>query len=409
MDGPLASVPDTLARILAGVGTAPALRLRLEAALGRVTTTAITCPVELPRFDNSAMDGFAVRASDTARATTERPVVLAVVGTVSAGSVSPAPLSPGTAARIATGAPVPTGADAVVRREAARELEDAIHLHDAIAAGRDIRRRGEDVRVGDVLLAAGTRMSPAGVAALAAAGVDEVEVHAPPRVAIVTTGDEVVASGTTPGANRIPDAVGPAAQAWCRALGAQATIEGPVPDRLDALTSTLHDLAERVDVLVTVGGVSVGHRDHLRSVVDDVELWGVALQPGKPFAFGRIDQTPWFGLPGNPVAALATLSLFVEPALRRLQGHEPADVADRAPLVDDVTPHPTKWRVLPARWADDRGTRRIAPLPAHGSAAVRHLGQADAFIVLTPGDRPLPRGTQVAVRTLPAGFHGTPG
>jgi molybdenum cofactor synthesis domain-containing protein len=349
------------------------------------------------------MDGFAVRAVDTDGATPTEPIALEVTAAIAAGTDALPTVGRAEAVRIATGAPLPHGADAVVRLERAGIDGGTIRVLGPVAPGTDVRLRGEDVHRADVLVPTGTRLGPGQLAAIAATGAADVEVHRRPRVCLVITGDEVAPPGQPLRPGQVHDAIGPPLAAWCDASGATAVVDGPVPDDVEPLRSRLLAAAETNDLVVTVGGVSVGHRDHAREVVDEVSLWGVAVRPGRPFAVGRVAGTPWLGLPGNPAAAVVTFSLFVEPALRRLSGHEPADVAIRAVLTQSVRPDPDRVHVLRAHWWHEADTPRVAPVAGHGAGTIGGLARSNALIVLPAGHVELAAGESAAVRPLPAG------
>ena len=337
------------ATVLAGVEPLGAdLPLSPEAALGRVLAATVTATTSLPPWDNSAMDGYAIRSADVAAGEHGDPVRLAVVGEVRAGGAPDVRVLEGTAVRIATGAPVPPGADAVVAveettpldaagtpgprgREATGPLPAACLVHQAVGAGGNIRRAGSDVRRDAVVARSGELVTPAVVALAAGAGAAQVLVRRRPVVAVLATGDEVRAAGRPLGPAGIPDANGPGIRSLVLDAGAEAVDLGIAEDRLEDVLARLRRGLEVADVVVVAGGVSVGPYDVVRSAFDavgHVDLWRVALQPGKPFAFGRADvpgrasPTLLFGLPGNPVSVFVTFELFVRPAIRRLAGHQ---------------------------------------------------------------------------------------
>lgn len=349
------SVEAALDLLLGAVGDPlPAEQIPLDGALGRILATPVRSAIYLPPWDNSAMDGYAVHAADTAGATTVSPVRLRVVGEVRAGASAAIAVPAGCAVRIATGAPFPSDADAVVQVE--NTIEDAVSADEggtggpvtaeafrpgstpaatcliAVPArvGDNVRRRGDDVRAGDELLAAGTRLGPTQIALAAAVGRAAVEVHRRPAVAVLATGDELRAAGADLGAAGIPDANRPGLLAACVAAGAETVDLGIAGDSLDSILAALRPALDRVDAIIVSGGVSVGPYDHVRAAFESVgsmELWRVAIQPGKPFAFGRSHSTAHngrrvllFGLPGNPVSTFVTFELFVKPAIRRLAG-----------------------------------------------------------------------------------------
>jgi molybdopterin molybdotransferase len=340
----LLSVEAVREAVLGAVGgPLPAERIEVDAVLGRVVAESVRATTDLPPWDNSAMDGYAVRAADTMTASEASPIRLRIVGEVAAGASPTIPVGPGEAIRIATGAPVPAGSDAVVPvesttplgldglpsgprgRDAAGPLPAACLVHEAVRPGASIRPRGDDLEAGAVLVEQGTEATPAVVALLAGSGVASIPVHRRPRVAVLATGDEIRAPGEPLGPAGIPDANGPGLAALATAAGCDVIRLGVARDDLDDVTGRLRAALPEADVVIVSGGVSVGPYDVVRSAFDTVgrvDLWRVAVQPGKPFAFGVTGSAvPLFGLPGNPVSTFVTYELFVRPVLRRLAGH----------------------------------------------------------------------------------------
>lgn len=419
----LAAVPGVLA--VEGVA--------LEAALGRVVAEDVRSTTDLPPWDNSAMDGYAIVAADTASAGEERPVRLTVVGEARAGALPSAPIASGTAVRIATGAPLPAGADAVVPveqttplddagrpgprgREAAGPLPSACLVHAAVPVGGSVRRRGDDLAAGAVVLAAGTEVGAAGVAIAAGSGNAVVSVHRRPIVGVLATGDEIRAPGAALGGTGIPDANGPGLRALVAAAGGEAIDLGIAPDRLDDVVGRLRAALDDVDALVVSGGVSVGPYDvvrHAFEAIGRVGLWRVAVQPGKPFAFGLAEprgRAPvlLFGLPGNPVSSFVTFELFVRPALRRLAGRrELLRPVDRAVVAGPVTKGSGRrafLRVVAEREADgrplrdDRGrvlVRLAGGQGGQGSHVLSALAAAEALAVVPESVDRLEAGAEV--------------
>ena len=322
----------------------------LSEARGRILAEDIPSLTALPPWDNSAMDGYAIRAADVADAREDAPALLRVVGEVRAGQAPDHDVQRGTAIRIATGAPVPPRADAVVQvelttpadeggapagergRDATGPLPAAVLVHAAIASGAAIRRAGDDLADGVTILAAGTQLTPAAIALAAGSGHESVMVHARPRIGVLATGDEVRQPGRALGPAGIPDANGPGLMALAEEAGATAQTLGIAADRLDDVRARLAAARSgRVDGAIVSGGVSVGPYDVVRTAfaeIGRIDLWRVAVQPGKPFAFGVVDRadggrTLLFGLPGNPVSSFVTFELFVRPAIRRLAGWPP--------------------------------------------------------------------------------------
>jgi molybdopterin molybdotransferase len=364
----LLSVEEARGAVLdAIVGPTPAELAYLVEARGRILAEDVISLTALPPWDNSAMDGYAIRSTDVPAATEDAPVRLDVVGEVRAGSAPETTVTRGAAVRIATGAPIPPGADAVVQvelttpaaadgsaagergRDAAGPVPVAVLVHAAIRSGTAIRRAGDDLPEGFPILTAGTRLTPAAIGLAAGAGHESLMVHRRPRIGVLATGDEVRAPGRTLGPAGIPDANGPGLLALAEEAGAEPQTLGIAADRIEDVRARLAVARfGDLDAIVVSGGVSVGPYDVVRAAFAEIgrmELWRVAVQPGKPFAFGVVDRpdggrTLLFGLPGNPVSSFVTFELFVRPALRRLAGIPPDRLVrslDRAVLLDDVS------------------------------------------------------------------------
>jgi molybdopterin molybdotransferase len=333
---PLLTLDDALARLLAQVQPLPFTQAETVStfdALGRVLAAEVRSLVDVPPADNSAMDGYALCIADLAG---EAGAVLPVGQRIAAGG-TPAALKPGTAARIFTGAQVPEGADAVVMQEHCEALDGAVKVLRLPAAGQSIRRRGEDVCEGSIVLPAGTRLTPQALGLAASVGMASLSVMRRPRVALFSTGDELVMPGETLKPGAIYNSNRFTLRALVQALGCECTDYGIVPDRLDATREMLRRAAHGHDLVVSSGGVSVGEEDHLRPAVQaegSLDLWQIAIKPGKPLAFGSVRRpessgsplqeeggSAWFvGLPGNPVSSFITFLLAVRPLLHRLQG-----------------------------------------------------------------------------------------
>ncbi|MFT7774283.1 gephyrin-like molybdotransferase Glp [Roseateles sp.] len=295
---------------LADCETMPAM-----AARGRVLATDLISPVDVPPADNSAMDGYAVRAADAAAA-------LPVTQRVPAGSL-PQPLAVGEAARIFTGAQLPPGADAVVMQEHTELLDGRVRATQPVTPGQHVRLRGEDLKAGNVVLPAGTRLDAVALGLAATAGAAELTVTRRPRVALFSTGDELVMPGEPLPPGAIYNSNRFTLRALLEGLGCEVIDLGIVPDRLEATRAALREAAARADVILTSGGVSVGEEDHLRPAVQaegHLDLWAIAIKPGKPFAHGRVGAAHFIGLPGNPVSSLVTFLVLVRPFLLKLQG-----------------------------------------------------------------------------------------
>jgi molybdopterin molybdotransferase len=293
-------------------------------ALGLSICEDVVSGLDLPRFDNSAMDGSAVRASDVQYATDLRPVRLPVVGEVPAGGAAPHRLSPGTVMKIMTGAPVPDDADAIVPYEATDRGSTDVTVTVPSVAGQHIRRRGEDITVGDLILPSGSRIGVRDVGLLAAIGIDKVMVRPRPRVVVISTGSELVDPGLALSPEQIYDSNSYLLAAAAKDAGAQVFRVGHVGDDPAALKQLVYDQLVRADLILTTGGVSQGDYDIVKAVLPELgatDFTGVAMQPGKPQGFGHLgDKVPIFCLPGNPVSSLVSFEAFVRPAIRKLLG-----------------------------------------------------------------------------------------
>jgi molybdopterin molybdotransferase len=321
----LLSVASALERVLACCRRLEAESAPLAAAAGRTLATDVVADHDLPPFGNSAMDGYAVHSEDLLGATPEFPISLPAEAAIPAGRGDPGPLPPGRCARIMTGAPLPTGADAVAPLEAtARTPEGQVLFMTPITAGSNRRPRGSDLAKGARVLTAGTLLGPAELSLLAALGWAQALVTRRPRVLVISTGDELVPIDAIPGPGQIHDSSLVALPAQLAAAGAEVMGTAHAPDDPEALRQRFA-AAVGVDLLITSGGVSVGDRDYVRSVFEqlgEVVFHGVAIKPGKPLLFGRLRDggSLFFGLPGNPVASMVTLDVFVRPAIEAFLG-----------------------------------------------------------------------------------------
>ena len=338
---PLKPLDEAMAELLGHAQ--PALATESVATFdadGRVLAQDVVSALQVPPQDNSAMDGYAVRCADVVRG-----VALPVSQRIAAGQAG-APLQPGTAARIFTGAPVPPGADAIVMQEDCEALEDgSVRINLVPPAGQWIRRAGEDITHGAVVLTAGTRLTPAGLGLAASVGLAQLQVACRPRVALFSTGDELVMPGDVAPQDMRPGAIYNSNRFVLRALllrlGCEVTDFGIVPDQRDATIAALRDASQQHDLILTSGGVSVGEEDHIKPAVETLgtlDLWQIAIKPGKPCAYGRVGAAHFLGLPGNPVSSFVTFLLLVRPFLLRLQG-VPVETLDIATKSIAATAH----------------------------------------------------------------------
>jgi molybdopterin molybdotransferase len=397
------SVAEALERVLAGVPVLAAESVPLEEALGRVLAQPVVARREVPPWDNSSMDGYALRAADTRSAGEDHPVTLVVVGEVVAGMVAPAELGPGQAYRILTGAPLPAGSDAVVPQEEVRREGTQVVLRRPVERGAFVRSRGEDIHAGDRMLEAGTVLRPAALGVLAALGHARVSVHRRAKVAVLSTGDELVAPETPLGPGQIPDSNTYTLCGLVVEAGAVPWSLGIVRDRREELVERFRGGLE-ADVLVSSAGVSVGDRDFVREAVEALgarlDFWKVNMRPGKPLTFGRIGERFFFGLPGNPVSSMVTFELFVRPVLRRLGGHRilarPRIRARALEPIDNPGSRPGYLRVRLEPLALGMGAR---PTGEQGSGILRSMLLADGLAVV-PGDTRVPTGDEIEVILL---------
>ncbi|CAN5762354.1 molybdopterin molybdotransferase MoeA [soil metagenome] len=417
LDRPLVRLEDALARMLHGVEPLPVEQLPLVAAQGHVLAEAIDSRLTLPPWDNSAMDGFAVRATDVADATAERPVRLEVRGEAAAGRRADMAVEPGTTLRILTGAPLPAGADAVVPVEdtdaepGSAMLPSAVEVRHAAAPGSHVRGAGSDLVAGRRLLDRGIVLGAAELAVAAAGGHGMLPVHRRPRVAVLATGDELVPAGEPLSEAQIPDSNSIGLVAQARQCGAEAASLGISGDELSGLLDRLREGIAQAEVIVVSGGVSVGARDVVKDAFAELgtlELWRVAVQPGKPLAFARApragDRPPalLFGLPGNPVSSFVTFELFVRPVLRRLAGQPDPTAREtlNATLSEPVTKSPGRRAFLRVRLRLDNGEWRASLAGGQASHVLSALAAADGLAVVPEEVDGLPAGARVEVILL---------
>ncbi|PYM67181.1 MAG: molybdopterin molybdenumtransferase MoeA [Candidatus Rokuibacteriota bacterium] len=406
------AVEEAIDRILRVIPVLGVETVSLPEALGRVLAEPVLATRDLPPWDNSSMDGYALRAADVGAARPDDPVRLRVVGEVPAGTVAPRPLAAGEVYRVLTGAPIPAGADAVAPQEDVERDGDWLRVSRPVAPAAYVRPRGEDVRGGDRLLEPGLTLGPAALGVLAAVGRPTVRVYQRPRVALLSTGDELVDLNGELGPGQIPNSN-------TYSLAAQVQAAGGVPVNLGIARDRLEEIEERLrggltaDILVSSAGVSVGDRDFVREALSrlgaHLDFWKVSMRPGKPITFGTIGSRPVFGLPGNPVSCMVTFELFVRPALRRMAGHlllhRPHVRARAVEALDNPGPRRAYLRVR-LTGALDRLEAR--PTGGQGSAILRSMLLADGLAVVPPDTRVEP-GEAVDVLLLHVEALGGPG
>jgi molybdopterin molybdotransferase len=415
------ALSDAVARVLEGRAPLGSERVPLTESVGRVLATAVVSPVDLPPWDNASMDGYAVRASDVAGASTDNPRTLHVIGEIAAGGAATIAIGEGEAVRISTGAPVPASADAVVRVEDTDRGNERVMVTDdrdvrgATRDRRNVRPRGEDVRSGQTVLEAGAAIGPAQLGVLASVGAASLDVVRRPHVAFVSSGDELVDVGRfaeVEAGERIVSSNSYTVPALARAWGATATDHGLARDDVAALGERLGAaIAGGCDVLVTSGGISVGEHDHTRAALASFGLrqhfWRVRIRPGGPFGFGTVRapdgrEIPWLGLPGNPVSAMVTFELFGRPLLRRLGGHPYLfRAAPNVTLAHDVTAVAPLTHFLRAIVTVDDEGRLVARLTgAQGSNLLTSMAAANALLVVPEHVTHAPAGSMLRAMLL---------
>ncbi|MFC6288180.1 gephyrin-like molybdotransferase Glp [Nocardioides sp. GCM10027113] len=410
MPDELASVEDLLGRVLDAVTPLPAFPQPLMDALGLAIAEDVVAPISLPTFDNSAMDGYAVAHGDVAGASAEEPVELPVTGEIGAGQASLLAMSPGTAVKIMTGAPVPAGATAVVPYEWTDRGVARVRITQAPREGQHVRRAGEDVAEGDLLVEQGTVLGPRHLGLLAAVGRGTVVTRPRPRVVIMSTGSELREPGTPLAPDAIYDGNSYLLAAAARRAGAVAYRVGIVPDEPQAFLDTLGDQLVRADIVVTSGGVSQGDYDVVKEALAPLgTVWfgGVAMQPGKPQGFGTVgeDDTPIFTLPGNPVSSYISFETFVLPAIRKMMGRKPwSRPTTRARLTHPISSPAGRRQFVRGEYAVDRGGPFVTPVGGHGSHLIGDLAASNALVVVPEEVTSVPAGEQVQIVWLDEEF-----
>ncbi len=405
MGEPIA-VEELLDRVLGTIEELPHFPQPLMDALGLPVAEDIVAPIALPTFDNSAMDGYAVVAADVEGASPDGPVRLPVVGEIGAGQASLLALSPGTVAKIMTGAPVPEGCDAVVPYEWTDRGAAQVEITQAPAVGAHIRPAGEDVKPGDLLVETGTVLGPRHLGLLAAVGIGTVRVRPRPRVVVLSTGSELRDAGTPLAPDAIYDGNSYLLAAAAREAGAIAYRVGIVPDDPRAFMDALSDQLVRADLVVTSGGVSQGDFDVVKEALSPLgSVWfgPVKMQPGKPQGFGTVgeDDTPIFTLPGNPVSSYISFQMFVLPALRKMMGLRPyVRPTTEARVTKAFSSPPGRRQLVRATYAN----RTVTPVGGHGSHLIGDLATADSLIVVPEDQTSVMAGDQVQVLRLDEEF-----
>ncbi len=380
--------------------------VELDKLPGRVLADAICAPFPLPRFDQSAMDGYALKTEDFASASADHPVPLTVCHEIRAGDPRPKPILPKHVARIMTGAPMPPGADAVVMRE---EVEDGdnLRLRRRIKSGENVRRAGEEFPLGATVLSAGTVITPPVIGMIATLGLDSARVFRFPKISLIVTGDELKEPGEELREGQIYNSNKPALTAALRALGVTDVRSQVVSDEKDQLLSAIQSSLTQSDIVITIGGVSAGDYDFIRSVCGETGVrelfWKVAIKPGKPVYFGYYEtksdrRVLVFGLPGNPVSALVTFHLLVRPAILRMAGIPPESIQFQQAYLEVAMKKPA-GRLEFARGflSESDGRRSVMPVRGQGSHMLGGLVAANCLIIFPAEERMLQKGSFVSV------------
>ena len=397
-------VQEALDKILSKIQFKGVEKIPLDQALGRVMAEDVVSRINNPPLDNSAMDGYALIAGDIQSATPENPVKLEMVEEIAAGYTAKGTLKPGQTMRIMTGAPIPPGADAVLMQEDTQKDGDSILCLDRADVEENIRRAGEDIKIGESVLKKGTTLSPAHIGMLAVIGRSQIAVGQRPTVSILSTGDEILELDETPQGPQIFNSNG-------HMLAAQIKSAGGIPIYLGIAKDTEKDLMEKfewalkADIVVSSGGVSVGDYDLVKSSLQkmgqDMLFWKVAMKPGKPLAFGRIGKTPIFGLPGNPVSSFVSFEQFVRPSLRKVLGcSDLSHKTVQAKLTRTITKKPGRLHFLSSivSWAD--GEYTVTPAGEQGSGILKSAANANGLLIFPLEAEEIKQGQEVAVQLL---------
>jgi len=396
--------------ILQAVPTMPIEIVHLHQALQRILATDVVAEMDLPPFDNSSMDGYAIRSSDTAHATDRNRIRLDVVGEVSAGEFSEQKLQPGTAVQIMTGAPMPDGADAVIEQELVESRDGVIELRTRVAQARNVRKKGEETRKGEIVLRKGTRLTPAGVGVLASLGIAHTEVYARPTVALLTTGSEIVEVGEPLAPGKIRNSNAYTLWGLVVESGANPVDLGKAGDHEEEIRTKIQR-GLRHDLLVTSGGVSVGKHDLVLRVLEElgvtIHFWKVNIKPGMPTAFGvyrnaQSRDVPVFALPGNPVSTMVTFLQFVRPALMSMTGETDIRPPMRlfAKLDHEISKADGKRHFSRGIVRNDRGELFVRTTGSQSSGMLSSLVAANCLIVIPEERKDLRAGDEVEIELL---------
>ena len=402
----LLSVDAALDRMLASLSPTMPMRLLLTDALGKILAEDIHAKLTLPPHDVSAMDGYAVRADDVANC----PATLTRIGEAAAGHPWAGRIKAGQAVRIFTGGYVPDGADTIIIQENVNATSEADHtmitVHEGAAKGRYIRPAGLDISAGALALGKGTLLSARCIGLAIAAGATSAVVSRPPRIGILSTGDELVPPGQIPGPGQIISSNAAFLSAFVKSCGAEAVDLGIAADKPGAVSDTVM-AATNLDMVVTTGGASVGNHDHIIGDLADGALgfWKIAMRPGKPLIWGKIGNAPLLGLPGNPVSTAVCALVFLAPAISKLGGGTHQQHLFSAAITTDLPENDLRQDYIRARMGRaDHGVTSVRPAQRQDSSMMATLAQADAFIVRPPFDPPINAGDIVSILPMPRLF-----
>jgi molybdopterin molybdotransferase len=390
------SLEEARERLFASITPLEPERVPLLEALGRYCAESVRSRIDLPRFDNSAMDGYAVRCEDLKSATHDQPVELKVLGRIGAGEVFGGAISPGTCLRLFTGSVLPSGADAVVMQEDVGAENGIIRLFESVKPFENVRLAGEDIREGTRIITEADKLTAARLSLLAATGHVEVGVRKLPRVAVIATGDELLEPGEPLAAGKIYESNRTLVTSLLRSLGIPATVLPILRDDFDKTTAGLKEAFANHDVVITTGGVSVGEFDFVKDAFTKlggvIDHWKVAIRPGKPFVFGKLQKKLLFGLPGNPVSALVTFLALVRPALLRMLGARETELPQvTGELAETVANLGDRRHFVRCVWSDGK----LKHAGRQASHMIGSLGEANCLIDVPPTTR-LEAGSRVS-------------
>jgi len=389
-------IEQALNNILESILPLGAESVDIAEAGGRILAEEIRADSDVPFSDNSAMDGYAVRAEDIRGASDDNPARLTVLEDVPAGTVPTKTIVPGTASRIMTGAPLPEGADAVLMVEHSKKLDGEMLASASIEPGANIRRAGEDIKKGSLLFNAGRRLSAADVGIVASAGIARPLVMRRPVVGVISTGDEVVEPSAPAGRGKVRNSNSYTLIALCREAGAEPKYLGIVADSRPALEAAFSSAAESCDVIITTGGVSVGDFDLVKAVLGDlgkINFWKINMKPGKPLAFGTLGGKPLFGLPGNPVSTMVAFEMFVRPSLLKMMGaREILRPRLQAKLACVIIEKPSRVKIIRGVASRKKTGVTVTTTGEQGSGILMSMSLANCFIVMPDGVGKLKKG-----------------